>query len=678
MPANPNIFAGQTQQFTTPEVSNAADVVAGDYHACVLLQNGEARCSGNNSAGQLGDGTATDSSTPVPVFQIAQAVGVTTGGFHSCAVLQNGAVKCWGMNEVGELGDGTTNGSGIPVAVSGITTAIAVAAGYKHACALLQNGTVQCWGDNSYGELGDGNAILSPQRGGPSTAHSSIPVTVVGISTAVAITASDGYHSCAVLQDGAMRCWGDNVAGQLGDGSRTTAITPVTVTGITTAVAVSSGDFHTCALLRDGTVSCWGLNYSGQLGDGTGLDSNTPVMVRGISTAAAVSAGVIHTCAVLQDGTARCWGNNSAGQDGDGTTTDAFTPVSVSNITTATGAVAAGNNDSCVLLRGGLVKCWGMNTYGELGNGTTADAHTPTTVVGINATWTSSDSTVATIDAAGMATGRGAGSASMIATFQGRSGSTTLTVAGRPILNVALNGSGLVTSSPAGIDCGTTCSASYDTGTVVNLAATPLDGSAFTGWSSCDAVSGTTCTVTMNATRWITAAFSKPTLTVSKAGTGRGDVTSSAGGLVCGPVYDTCTASYSTGTALTLTASPDAGSTFDNWGGCDSANRAICSVTMNASRSVVPTFTRLRFALTVDKSGTGRGTVTSSPDGISCGSTCSALYDGGTVVTLTATPAMGSVLLEWSGCDTVSGASCTVSMSAAKSVTASFVGVPFP
>jgi len=213
---------------------------------------------------------------------------------------------------------------------------------------------------------------------------------------------------------------------------------------------------------------------------------------------------------------------------------------------------------------------------------------------------------------------------------------------------------------------------------VVTLTATPLDGSAFTGWSQCDAVSGTTCTVTMNATKEITAAFSKPTLTVSKAGTGRGDVTSSAGGLACGAVYDTCTASYDIGTALTLTASPVVGSSFDSWSGCDSTNSEMCSLTMNASRSVIPTFTRLRFTLTVNKSGMGRGTVTSSPDGIDCGSTCSAPYDSGTVVTLTATPAMGSILVGWSGCDTVSGASCTVSMSAAKSVTANFQGVPFP
>ena len=128
-PADPSISVGQTQQFTAPEVSNAADITAGDYHACALLQNGEARCWGNNSAGQLGNGTVTDSSSsPVPVFQLAQAVSISTGGFHSCAVLQNGAVKCWGKNDIGQLGDGTTNSSSVPVAVRGITTAIAVAA----------------------------------------------------------------------------------------------------------------------------------------------------------------------------------------------------------------------------------------------------------------------------------------------------------------------------------------------------------------------------------------------------------------------------------------------------------------------------------------------------------------------------------------------------------------------
>jgi alpha-tubulin suppressor-like RCC1 family protein len=443
-PANPTIPVGQTQQFTTPAVSNAAGVEAGDYHVCVQLQNGEARCFGRNNAGQLGTGGG-DSPTPLSPIQFTQGAGVTAGGFHSCAVLRDGRIQCWGMNEFGQLGNGNTDQSTMPATVVGISTATAVAAGYHHTCALLQSGTVQCWGDNTYGQLGDGTPIApGTARGGPSTAHSSVPVTVVGISTAVAVTASDGYHSCAVLQDGTVRCWGDNVSGQLGDGTRNGTSTPLTVPGITTAVNVSSGDYHTCALLQGGAVSCWGLNFSGQLGDGTGADSDTPVQVSGISTAVGVSAGVLHSCAALQDGTARCWGYNSNGQIGNGTHNDAYAPAIVSGIASAL-SIAAGNSDSCAVLQGGLVRCWGMNTYGELGNGTTADADTPAVVVDINPTWTSSDSTVATIDAAGLAVGRRSGSATITATFDyydppwdplqpkgRRSGSTDLTVGGGP------------------------------------------------------------------------------------------------------------------------------------------------------------------------------------------------------------------------------------------------------
>src|SRR4051812_25671968 len=129
-PSNPSIAVGQTQQFTVPEVSPPIDVTAGDYHACVLLQNGGVRCFGRNNESQLGEGSVIDSSLPISPSGMTQAAGVTTGGFHSCAVLSDHTVKCWGQNEVGQVGDGTTSGARTPVTVSGITTAIAVAAGY--------------------------------------------------------------------------------------------------------------------------------------------------------------------------------------------------------------------------------------------------------------------------------------------------------------------------------------------------------------------------------------------------------------------------------------------------------------------------------------------------------------------------------------------------------------------
>ena len=246
-------------------------------------------------------------------------------------------------------------------------------------------------------------------------------------------------------------------------------------------------------------------------------------------------------------------------------------------------------------------------------------------------------------------------------------------------VNKTGTGSGTVTSSesPPKIDCGPTCEASYGSGTMVTLTATPALGSTFTGWSGCDTASGTTCTVTMSAARSVTATFTlqRFTLTVSKAGIiGGGTVTSSDGGINCGP---TCSASYGSGTVVTLTATPAFGSLFTGWSGCDAASGTTCTVTMSAARSVTATFTLQRFTLTVSKAGIiGGGTVTSSDGGINCGPTCSASYGSGTVVTLTATPAFGSLFTGWSGCDAVSGTTCTVTMSAARSVTASFLGIP--
>jgi len=678
-PVGPAVTVGETQQFSAPDVSNAADIQAGDYHACIVFQNGGVRCAGYNSAGQLGDGTLANSASPVGVVSLPQAAGVSTGGFHSCAVLRDGTVACWGRNDEGQLGDGSRTNSSTPVTVNGITTAIAVAAGYHHTCALLQDGRVKCWGDNSYGELGNG-ALIDPNfpRGGDSVLHSSFPVTVVGINTAVGVTASDGYHSCAVLQDGRVRCWGDNVSGQLGDGSHTRSSVPVTTAGITDAVAVSSGDFHTCALLQSGSVSCWGLNFSGQLGDGTANDAATPVQVTGISTAVGVSAGVVHTCAALQDGTAKCWGYNSAGQLGDGTTTDARAPVTVNGITTATAAITAGNNDSCVVIRGGPVKCWGMNTYGELGNGTTADALTPGAVVGINAVWTSSNPSVATIDETGLATSVAPGTTTITATVGGASGSTTLEVIVLSNLNVVRNGSGSVTSSPAGIDCGPTCSTAFDSTITATLTAVPLNGSVFTGWNGCDSVApNLTCNVSMGGDRMITASFARPTLTLTKSGPGHGAVSSSTPGLDCGAAYDSCAASFDGGTALTLTATPVYGSDFDHWTGCD-PNGRFCSVAMDTSKSVGAVFKLAPFVLTVEKPGLGAGTVTSASGGINCGGTCAAPFDYGTTVTLTATPALGSIFMGWSGCTSSAEQTCTVAIGADTWVSANFLGVPLP
>src|SRR5437660_5331975 len=189
-------------------------------------------------------------------------------------------------------------------------------------------------------------------------------------------------------------------------------------------------------------------------------------------------------------------------------------------------------------------------------------------------------------------------------------------------------------------------------------------GFVFGDWSGCDGVSVATCTVLLGSgCKSVTAFFNAQqgfTLTVSKGGTGTGTVTSSDGGISCGPTCATTSAAYGSGTLVTLTASASGGSTFGGWSGCDGVSGLTCTVTMNASRSVTATFNVQRFTLTVSKGGTGTGTVTSADGGISCGPTCAAPYDGGTLVTLTASPSGGATLRGWDGCDGVSGPTCTV------------------
>jgi Divergent InlB B-repeat domain len=240
-----------------------------------------------------------------------------------------------------------------------------------------------------------------------------------------------------------------------------------------------------------------------------------------------------------------------------------------------------------------------------------------------------------------------------------------------PTLTVSKSGagSGTVTSSPAGINCGTACAASYVTGTPVTLTATPAAGSTFTGWTG-GGCSGTgTCLVTMTAATTVTAGFVVQSfaLTVNKTGTGTGTVTSAPTGINCGA---TCVFSYSFNTQVTLTPTAATGSTFTGWSGACTGTGS-CVVTMNAAKTVTANFTVPTFVLTVNKAGAGTGTVTSTPAGINCGATCTFSFNNNTMVTLTATPAAGSTFTSWSGACTGSGG-CTVTMSAARTVTATF------
>ncbi len=255
--------------------------------------------------------------------------------------------------------------------------AASVVAGSSHNCALTTGGGVECWGNNGSGQLGDGT-----------TTNRSTPTPVSGLSSGVAAVAAGDQHTCAVTISGGVVCWGSNYFGQLGDGTTTNRLTPTAVFGLASGVAAvaAARGYYTCAVTTGGAVLCWGNNAYGQLGDGTTTNRLTPTAVSGLASGvAAITTGGMHACAVTTGGGVMCWGANSYGQIGDGTTTTRTTPVAVSGLSSGIAAIGTGNVHTCALTTGGGVVCWGSNANGELGDGTTTTRWTPVAVSGMSA-----------------------------------------------------------------------------------------------------------------------------------------------------------------------------------------------------------------------------------------------------------------------------------------------------
>ena len=375
-------------------VTSQAAVSAGYTHSC-MISSGKAYCWGDNSDGELGNGSTASSSVPVAVSTSGVLAGVTltqitAGFFFTCALSTTGTVYCWGFNADGELGNNSTTNSSVPVAVStsgvlaGVTVTQITADSGFNACALGSNGAAYCWGKNTDGQLGN-NTVTS----------SSVPVAVstsgvLAGKTLTQVTAGNDL-TCALDSTGLAYCWGDNTRGQLGNNSTTTpSLVPVAVTttgalsGVT-LTQVSAGNAFACALGSTGVAYCWGYNASGQLGNSSSVSSSVPVAVTTTGVLAGVTLtqvtpGASFACALGSTGAAYCWGLNGKGQLGNGSATSSAVPVAVTASGVTLTQVSAGDTATCALASTGVAYCWGSNTSGQLGNNSMTQSTVPVSV----------------------------------------------------------------------------------------------------------------------------------------------------------------------------------------------------------------------------------------------------------------------------------------------------------
>ncbi|MCA9605675.1 MAG: hypothetical protein KC619_08780 [Myxococcales bacterium] len=340
-------------------------LTVGKFHSCAREESGALYCWGNGDSGRLGNGRVSNQPIPVLVSGLSDAIDVSAGQYHTCAIRSGGLVLCWGRNDAGQLGSDTGGMFATrPTPVMGLTGASAISLGADHSCAVA-GGAVYCWGANDVGQLGDGTMLRRP-----------LPTAVSGLTDAVEVRAGP-THVCARRTGGTVVCWGENSWGELGDGSTMQRLTPVAVTGIVDAVEIAVGSHHSCARRPGGEVLCWGDNRAGQLGAGTADFSHpTPVVVTSLGGVTQIAAGGDHSCAVTAAGSPLCWGDNTYGILGDGTTMSRDTPTPVLGLTGAVELRVAEYN-TCARLGSGEVWCWGWNMWGQVGDGTATDRTTP-------------------------------------------------------------------------------------------------------------------------------------------------------------------------------------------------------------------------------------------------------------------------------------------------------------
>jgi alpha-tubulin suppressor-like RCC1 family protein len=346
-----------------------AKLGGGRLHMCAISSARELWCWGDNVMGQIGDGSSgADHLTPTRVTSVGPVIDVAGGRFETCVAQADGIAKCWGEGTSGQLGNGMDLSSTLPVEVTTLTETVDVAASSVHACALGMDGDLWCWGEGADGRLGLGT-----------TTSSNTPQQITTLP-AIATLSSGGSTSCAIARTGGeLWCWGYNQTGEVGNGTTGLILAPVRNL-IPAALLSSLRDNTGCAVLPDRRTACWGRGDRGQLGNGVFGNSPSPVMVMNLADTVEIGVGIDHVCALRSDGTVACWGDNAVGQLGRSSPAMSNVPLDVAGLT-GIATIASTAFTSCAATVDGVVRCWGRGVDGELGDGMAVSSPTPVTVL---------------------------------------------------------------------------------------------------------------------------------------------------------------------------------------------------------------------------------------------------------------------------------------------------------
>ena len=370
----------------------AVQVAVGWYHVCALSTAGDVHCWGRNNYGQLGQGNTVqigDDELPNAIPKVdlgAKALSLAAGENHTCAIVEGGKVRCWGRSNVGQLGLASVQSIGdneqpwsvADVPIGGPVTAIV--AGREHNCVLMAGGKVRCWGGGTFGQLGYGNTNHVGDNETPASAGD------VAVGGPVKQLSAGENFTCALLESGKVRCWGQGASGTLGygnvdnvgDDELPESVGPIQIVD---ATFLASGRRHSCIIAGDKSVRCWGLGSNGQLGMSSTQsigDNETPLQAGFVNMqndkAVSLALGYSSSCALLEGGKVRCWGNNTYGQLGIGNVTQIGDNEPVwmgdySSIGDEPDHLSAGWYQVCARTKNYKVRCWGRSEYGQLGQG---------------------------------------------------------------------------------------------------------------------------------------------------------------------------------------------------------------------------------------------------------------------------------------------------------------------